>query len=279
MPTLWNKGLQDRWLAFFIFYFYFYFMRIVTLLSDFGNTHYVSEMKAVIYKLCDYASVVDITHKIEKFNVLHGAFILKRSYSYFPKNTVHVAVVDPGVGGERKGIVIKTNNYYFVGPDNGLLSLAAKEDGIRQIVEIENKKYFLENVSATFHGRDIFAPVAAYIARGVDISKFGRSIVEYESIELKASISGDKIIGHVVDVDDFGNLITNIPFSIIEQAGISKVSLKNKELRILKTFCEARAGEMFAYKGSAGTLEIGVNKGSAKEMLDIGIGEKIWLKY
>lgn len=185
---------------------------IVSLLSDFGlRDAYVAEMKAVILTICPQAQIVDVSHQVAKFDVRMGAFVLASTVTYFPKGTVHIAVVDPGVGTERRPIVVKTKRSLFVGPDNGLLVLAAEREGIKHVYAINDVDFMLERVSGTFHGRDVFAPVAARLAMGCSPAEVGPEISDYVVPEYaKPAVKGRTLTGQVLHVDDFGNVITNI---------------------------------------------------------------------
>ncbi|PVX23581.1 MAG: hypothetical protein CW691_10170, partial [Candidatus Bathyarchaeum sp.] len=187
-------------------------MSIISLLSDFGNRDpYVAEMKAVILSINPETRIVDITHEIEKFSIRMGAYVLASASPYFPKKTVHVAVVDPGVGTKRRPIIVETCRSFYVGPDNGLLMLAAQKEGIKSVYVICNPKYLLSIVSNTFHGRDIFAPSAAYLAKGIKPSDFGPAIQDYVFPEfVKPCTKNGQLVGEVLHIDDFGNIISNI---------------------------------------------------------------------
>jgi len=261
--------------------------RIITLLSDFGLVDsYVSEMKAVILSICPEACIVDISHNVRKFDVKMGSYILLRASRFFPKGTIHLAVVDPGVGTERRPIIIETERGFYVGPDNGLLIPSSKMDGIKHIHVISNPKYMLSKVSRTFHGRDIFSPAAAYLAKGVPISDFGPEIFDPVIPSFsEARVHEGLIEGEVVYIDDFGNLITNIAQSNLASAGISegdillvKVRNRNFRLRLCEAYGRLPKNELLAIIGSGGFLEISVNQGSALKLLGADVGEKIIIR-
>ncbi len=244
---------------------------IITITTDFGTKDaYVGVMKGVILSINPDVQLVDITHEIEPGDILEAAFLLKDAYQYFPKGTVHIAVVDPGVGGSRRPIAIKTDNFFFVGPDNGLFwPIISGEDAL--VVHLTNKRYFLPDISDTFHGRDIFAPVAAYISKGVDLLDMGVPIRDPVKIEIKKpTILKEHIIGTIVRVDRFGNLITNISkkdiircFGKVEDL---EVELGNRKIKgIRKTYSDVPSGQLLALIGSSGLLEVSVNRGSAYE--------------
>ena len=187
-------------------------MPTITLLSDFGlKDSYVAQMKAVILSICPKATIVDISHQVERHNLRMGAFILASATPYFPDGTIHVAVVDPGVGGKRRPILIETTRSFYVGPDNGLPLLAAKSDGIKAVYHIVERRFMAEQISATFHGRDIFAPVAAQIANGVEPSRIGRVVTDFVVPDYsEAKIERGAVDCEVVHIDGFGNVVTNL---------------------------------------------------------------------
>ena len=185
---------------------------MITLTSDFGlKDPYVAEMKGVILTINPKATLIDITHEVEKFDVRMAAFILASAAPYFPQGTVHLAVVDPGVGTQRRAIIIQTKKSFFVGPDNGILILAAQNQGIEHVYQITNPTFMLPKISSTFHGRDIFAPAAAHLDKGVPPKEFGPEIKDLTKPEF-ASVkqTNGSLIGEVIHIDGFGNIITNI---------------------------------------------------------------------
>ncbi|MBS7634899.1 SAM-dependent chlorinase/fluorinase [Candidatus Bathyarchaeota archaeon] len=258
--------------------------RIITLLSDFGLVDsYVAEMKAVILSIYPEARIVDISHGVRKFDIRMGSFLLLRASRFFPKGTVHLAVVDPGVGTERRPIIVETERGLYVGPDNGLLMPSSKMDGIKHIHVISNPKYMLSEISRTFHGRDIFSPAAAYLAKGVPISEFGPEIFDPIIPRFaEAKLHDGLIEGEVIYTDDFGNLVTNIAQSNLTSAGISegdtllvKVRDKNLRLKLCEAYGYVSKNELLTIIGSSGFLEISVNQGSASRLLGVEAGEKI----
>ncbi|MEM3626577.1 MAG: SAM-dependent chlorinase/fluorinase [Candidatus Bathyarchaeia archaeon] len=257
---------------------------IITLTTDFGmKDPYVAEIKAVILDINPNATIVDITHEIEKFNMRMAAYVLACAAPYFPRGTIHVAVVDPGVGTKRRPIIIQTKNGYYVGPDNGVLVLAAKSQGIKHIYEISNRKFMLPKVSTSFHGRDIFAPASAHLAKGVSPAEFGPEIREIEIPEFSKIVKEkDMLIGEVIHIDDFGNIITNFGEKEVESIGLKdfiNVKLKNVDLRL--KFCKAYADvgfqEPLAIIGSHNFLEISINQGDAARHFKVKIGDKVML--
>ncbi|MCW3983573.1 MAG: S-adenosyl-l-methionine hydroxide adenosyltransferase family protein [Candidatus Bathyarchaeota archaeon] len=251
---------------------------MITLTSDFGlKDPYVAEMKGVILTINPNATLIDITHKVEKYNIRMGAFILASAAPYYPKGAVHVAVVDPGVGTTRRAIIVQTKNGFFVGPDNGLLMIAAQAQGIEHIYEIANPKFMLPKVSSTFHGRDIFAPAAAHLDRGIAPQEFGPEVTDpvtpkFASVEHK----NGALFGEVLHVDDFGNVITNIPKEDL-QDGTLKVTLHHLTLQLAlsETYAETKLHEPTALVGSHGFLELALNQGSFAEKFHVNAGDKV----
>jgi len=241
---------------------------MIAILSDFGSSEYLGIMKGVIYHLAEKANVVDLCNTIHPHNIKEGAWVLKQSYKFYPKNTIFLNVVDPGVGGERKGVIVKTKNFYFVGPDNGIMYPAINEDKIQNIVELSAGK----NIASTFHGRDIFAVAAAKMEKGVEMSALGKK----SKLKAKMDFSLDGNIGEIVRIDNFGNIITNIP-----AAGKTKYNVKcgkfNQELSLYGNYESAPEGKLFLVIGSANTLEISLKNSNANEVakLEAGTGIEI----
>jgi len=257
---------------------------VITLTTDFGlRDPYVASMKGVILFLCPEARVVDISHEVPKFDIRAGALIMAQACPWFPAGSVHVGVVDPGVGTARRAIVVVSRRYLFVGPDNGLLMLAAMRDGLRAVYAIENEDLFLSHVSRTFHGRDIFAPVAARLASGLDPCEVGPEIKDYLVPSFASpSASGGRAVGEVMYVDGFGNLITNISEEVLARLGIRegsrlrvRIGDRELEVRLCSSYGEAPPGGLLAIVDSWGMLELAVNLGSASEVLGSGPGETV----
>jgi S-adenosylmethionine hydrolase len=240
----------------------------VTLLTDFGD-FYPGVMKGVILSLAPNAKIVDISHSIEPQNVFQGAFLLFHSYRFF-RNAIHVAVVDPGVGSDRRALVVRTKNHFFVAPDNGIAYPSAKEDGIVEIYEIEpGISELVGELSATFHGRDIFAPAAALLLKG-DFSYF-RKVESMKQLNLfDYSFEGKKLKAKIVYVDRFGNLITNVPAFALGSAKGFK--LMDVNFPMVKTYSDVPVGSPLALIGSFGTLELSIREGNAAKMLGLGSG-------
>ncbi len=256
---------------------------IITLTSDYGTKDaFAASMKGVVYKVNPQAQIVDITHEIGPQDVWEAAFTLRAAAQYFPKGTVHLAVVDPGVGSGRRPIIVVTESYYFVGPDNGLFSLIYQEAERIRVHHITATHYFLPNPGPTFHGRDIFAPVAGWLAKGIPSGNFGEEITDYVKLNVPVpKISQSAIEGHVVHVDRFGNIITNISYkhvqSLLPEGAVLntiQVALMGKEIRGLKHYyAEAAPGELSAIVNSSGNLEIFMFKQNARAALSAKRGE------
>jgi len=255
---------------------------VITLTTDFGlQDYYVSAMKAVMLGISPDVRLVDISHEIPSQDIMAGSWVLKNSAMLFPPETVHLVVVDPGVGTDRNAIALQIEDQYFIGPDNGIFSLLTQEQDFKAI-RLSNPEYWRTERSSTFHGRDIFAPAAAHISRGVPLEKLGEPLDDLVTYRWTVPISDkDGIEGMVIHIDKFGNLITNITKSLIEdvvgEKGI-KIYVGNTILdEIASTFGTVAEGEPVAYIGSSGMLEIGINKGNAGEMLGVQKGAQISL--
>jgi len=257
-------------------------MKTLTFLTDFGTKNsYVSQMKGVALTLTD-AKIVDITHEITPHDILEGAFTLRSSVPYFPSGTVHVAVVDPGVGSNRRGIVITTPSQILVGPDNGLLIPAAKLLGNFIVYEIQNQDLLLKSISNTFHGRDVFTSVAAHILNGVLFEDIGPIIHDYVNLDLgKSEITDKTAIGKIIYIDSFGNIITNIDGSQIrkfldyDKKIMIYIAKKRKELMFVKSYICVKKGDILATIGSSNFLEISINQGNAQKKLNAKPGDEI----
>jgi S-adenosylmethionine hydrolase len=230
-------------------------------------------MKGVVSGITD-ARIIDITHEVSPHNIREGAFLLWTTAPFFPMGTIHVAVVDPGVGTERKGLIITTKKQIFVGPDNGLLLPTAHLLGDFVVYEITNPRYMIHPLSRTFHGRDIFAPVAAYIARGVPFGELGTQTTHFVDMQfVLGEHQGDRIVGNVLYVDRFGNLITNIPYDIlpsdIEEKKITLLSGDRRwdQVLFVSSYGSVKQGELLVTVGSNRFLEISVTQGNAAQVL------------
>lgn len=257
---------------------------IVTLTTDFGtNDHFVGAVKGVILDIVPEAAIVDISHAVQAFDVLDGALAISQTYSYFPTGTIHMVVVDPGVGTTRRPILASSDGYHFVAPDNGVLSMVyAREERIH-VRHITSTHYFRQPVSNTFHGRDVFAPVAAYLAKMVDSHKFGEEIEDYVKFAApRPKAAGENRIRAVVlKVDRFGNLITNVmpedvPALFAAKPPAFKIVVGNREItKISTSYAEGAAGEVFGILGSMGYLEIAANRAAAAHITGAGKGSEV----
>jgi S-adenosyl-L-methionine hydrolase (adenosine-forming) len=257
---------------------------IITLTTDFGtNDHFVGAMKGVILDIVPEAQIVDICHSVQAFDVLDGALAISQAYSYFPNRTVHVVVVDPGVGTARRPILASSDKYHFVAPDNGVLSLVYAREERMHVRHLTSQHYFLQPVSNTFHARDIFSPVAAYLAKEVDAMKFGDEVEDYVKFNAPKpkAVDGTKLRGVVLKVDRFGNLITNItpqdaPALFAEGAKHFKIVIGSREITELhNSYAEGAPGEVFCILGSMGFLEIAANRGAAAQLTGAGKGTDV----
>jgi S-adenosylmethionine hydrolase len=261
---------------------------VITLLTDFGyDSYFVPSMKGVILSLNPEAVIIDITHSIPQFNVHRAAFTLWASYKYFPKGTIHVVVVDPGVGTSRRAIAIKTRNYYFVGPDNGVLMMAAEDDGIIDIRAIENRDFMRPVVSSTFHGRDIFAPVAAYLSLGLDIALLGSRVTDPARLPgITNRVSRNIANSMIIYIDHFGNAYTGIRESDLGVLGLKYgdelrivIPRRNTDLRVrfLRSYGYAGDGEVLALINSEGFLELSINRGNFAQKYGVVEGDEVTL--
>jgi S-adenosylmethionine hydrolase len=256
---------------------------IVTLLTDFGTSDaYVGIMKGVLIGACRTATVIDLTHGIPAQNILAGALTLRSAVDAFPPGTIHVAIVDPGVGTARRAVAVATPHAIFVGPDNGLLALAAKHLGVTAVHAIENPSLFRHPVSMTFHGRDVFAPVAGALAAGVPLDAVGPRTDQLVELAIpEPTITKDRIAGRVIHVDHFGNLVTNIdPATIIGTSLLrSVVTLKGHQLRgVQATYGSVAPGQAVAVIGSWGCVEIAICGGNAANALGAGVGDAVTIE-
>jgi S-adenosylmethionine hydrolase len=256
--------------------------KIITLTTDFGlQDYYVSAMKAVMLGIAPDARFVDISHEIPSQDIMAGSWVLKNSAMLFPPDTVHVVVVDPGVGTDRDAVALRIEDQYFVGPDNGIFSILTEAKDYKA-VRLTNSKFWGDKASNTFHGRDIFAPVAAHLSNGVDFKNLGEPVEELVTYRWAEPIADkDGLQGWVIHIDKFGNLITNLSADLIESVigdKSVKIYVGNTILdEIVTTFGSVLEGEPAAFIGSSGMLEIGINKGNAREMLGVQKGAQISL--
>ena len=256
---------------------------IITLTTDFGTSdHLVASMKGVILNINPAARLVDLNHGVAPCDILDGALSIANCYRYFPPRTIHVVVVDPGVGTQRRPLLVRAEKQYFVAPDNGVLSLIYERESCT-VRHISAEHYFLNPVSPTFHGRDIFAPTAAWLAKAFQTEAFGPEIADFVRFTMpKAKPAGQSVKGVVLRVDAFGNLMTNLTAEDVPAAmaasGEIKLAVNGKEVKkMVLTFGLGAPGEPVALFGSAGFLEIAVNRGNAARTLGVNRGAEVTL--
>ncbi len=262
--------------------------RLIVLLTDFGyKDPYVGVVKGVIKSINPNADIIDLTHEVSRQDVYEAALLLFVSYKYFPHSTIFVSVVDPGVGSTRKALLVKTRNYYFIGPDNGSLYPASVDDGIMEVYDVSNSPFKLKNTSYTFHGRDLFAPIAAHLSLGLSPSQLGYRIDEEDMVKLefpRPQLTDGGIKGSIIYIDVFGNIMTNIDRSLLEEIKVnygSKLSIelggKTFTCRLVPSFSYVGRGEVACYINSWGFFEIGINHGNAARALSVKNGDPIVL--
>jgi S-adenosylmethionine hydrolase len=250
---------------------------IITLTTDFGlSDHFAGTLKGVILGVEPRARLVDLSHEIAPYAIMEAAFVISQAYRFFPPKTVHLIVVDPGVGTERRPILAEAAGQYFVAPDNGVLSLvyAAEKHKVRAITA---GQFFLRPVSRTFQGRDVFAPVAAHLAAGILPARFGKLISDYVTGEFAEPVPAGKDVwtGRVLKIDRFGNLITNFPAARFHPLEMRLG--RRKVRRTVSSYAEGRTGELFVIAGSSGYLEIAMNQGSAAKATGCAAGAEVIL--
>src|SRR3989339_1770703 len=284
--------------------------RVITLLTDFGNQDaYVGIVKGVIAGINPFANIADICHSVPPQDIFSGAYLLYTSYKYFPRKTIHVAVVDPGVGSKRDIVCVETKDYFFLVPDNGLLSFIVQEEKPKSIIRVTNNKYFLPLPSSTFHGRDVFAPVAAHLSLGVKPQQLGIKINQLEQLDIPKPVrkKTGQVEGQIIYIDRFGNLITNITKEHLvkgvggqepevrskkpgafEKISKDKILLKYDTMEttigkkrivgLSKTYTDAKPGKPLVLIGSAGFLEVSINQGNAQRYFKVDKGNKVIIK-
>ena len=257
---------------------------IITLLTDFGSRdHYVAAMKGVIVGICPEARLVDITHEISAYEITEAAYTLAQAAPCFPRGTVHLIVVDPGVGGSRRPVLAEALGFRFVAPDNGVLTMILNADPKHRVREITAEKFFRTPVSRTFHGRDIFAPVAAHLASGVPPARFGARIEDHLRLNIGKPVRTARRgwTGTILKIDRFGNIITNFEWSafggMLAQDFVIQVGLRGVT-RVAESYSAIEPGELCAIAGSAGYIEISAREASASALLGVAAGAPVDLK-
>jgi len=244
---------------------------LITLTTDFGTRDgYVAQMKGVILGINPEARVIDVTHDVESFDIMEAALVIRGLSEYFPEGTVHIAVVDPGVGSKRRGIVMRLDERFYVGPDNGLFSLVFARSHTREVREISNPNLFLHQPHPTFHGRDVFAPVSAHLSLGIAFDAIGAVVQDPVRLSIPEPIqTEDGIEGEIIHLDRFGNLTTNIESGMLYRS-VDSVQIGGLEIKGIKRFfSEVPTGTPIGVINSFGFLEIAVNLGNAS--LDLGV--------
>ena len=254
---------------------------VIAMLSDFGGRdHYAGTMKGVILNICPDVTLVDITHDVPPHDVLDGTLQLAAAARYFPAGTIFLAVVDPGVGSTRRGIAAEAGDYRFVAPDNGVLTAVLREWAPKKIVELTDRRYARPTVSRTFEGRDRFAPAAAWLAKGTQLTALGRPAPDYHRLELPLpAVQESSVAGVVLRVDRFGNAVTNIDrrtFETVARSGTMEVLAGTQAIgRMVATYADIQPGEVCALFGSTDHLELAANSESAAERLQLGRGSAV----
>jgi S-adenosyl-L-methionine hydrolase (adenosine-forming) len=258
---------------------------IITLTTDFGlNDHFIGAMKGVMLEIAPEAQIIDINHAVQPFDILDGALTISQAYSYFPSGTVHMVIVDPGVGTARRPIILTGDRHLFVAPDNGVLSLVYAREERLSVRHVTAEHYFLQPRSNTFHARDVFSPIAAFLAKGIDPSRFGEEITDYVRFAAPRPKPVDEhtLRGVVLKVDRFGNLITNITpqdapqlFEATPPAFKIAIGTKAQATRMCTSYADGAPGEVFGILGSMGFLEVAANRGSAFQLLGAGKGSEV----
>lgn len=260
---------------------------IVTLTTDFGTAdYYVGAMKGSVLGICPDAEVVDISHDVLPYDILDGAFTIHQTYRYYPHNSIHIVVVDPGVGSERRPLLVRGDNHYFIAPDNGVLSLVYPEQEKLTVYHITSTHYFRQPLSNTFHGRDVFAAVAGWLAKGVEARQMGDEIDDFVKLTVPKAQGqdGKSWKGIVLKIDRFGNVITNIsaedcPALFAESPPPFKLAAGGQEItKLAANYAEGAQNEVFALLGSSGLLEIASNRGGAAKILGLKRGAEVSLQ-
>jgi S-adenosyl-L-methionine hydrolase (adenosine-forming) len=260
--------------------------RLVTLTTDFGvNDHYVGAIKGVILNINPQAQIVDLCNAVQSYDILDGAMTISQAYRYYPADTLHVVVVDPGVGTPRRPILVTAERHLFVAPDNGVLSFVYEREERLSVRHITAEHYFIQPVSNTFHGRDVFAAVAGWLSKGVEVSKFGDEITDFVRFAAPKPkpLDANTFNGIVLKVDKFGNLVTNlsatdVPQLFAQPAPAFKITVgKAQVTKLAENYAQGAAGEVFAIVGSMGLLEISTNRGAAAQVVGAGKGAEVTL--
>jgi len=252
---------------------------VITLLTDFGaRDHYAASMKAVIASRSS-ARVIDITHEVAPQDVAGASYQLACCRGYFPAGSVHVVVVDPGVGSDRRAVAVAAGGYRYIAPDNGVLDMALSGAEVVEAFEVREERFFLQPVSATFHGRDVFAPVAAAVFEGCPLSELGPPAGELVHLDLPhCRLEGGVAEGSVIHVDRFGNVVTSVAEGLVGGREVARVEIGGFGVPFARTYADVAEGHVLAYWGSGGFLEIAVRGGSAADVLSAGVGRPVLVR-
>lgn len=254
---------------------------VITLTTDFGvQDSYVGTMKGVILRINPSATMVDLTHQISPQAVLEASLVLESAYRFFPLGTIHLTVVDPGVGTHRRAILVEAGGFYFVGPDNGIFTRVLEAEADVRVFELTNPSFMLPRISDTFHGRDVFAPVAAYLSQGIAPEEFGPLVEHPVELALPQPRRwGTELQGEVISIDSFGNVITNVSREAFETAVAGRpfeITINGRTIdQLHRAYQEAEAGRILALFGSGDLLEIAVAGGRADRRLGVGKGDPL----
>ena len=257
---------------------------VIALITDFGeDDFFAASLKGVITRINPSARIIDITHRIPSFDIVAASFVLLSSYIYFPPGTVFLIVVDPEVGSSRKVLLVKTKKFFFIAPDNGVLNLALEEETVEKLIEVKNKKFFLPELSGTFEGRDKMAPVAAWLSKGISCDEFGTEVKQYKKLKSqKPVLKGKEVIGQIVYIDKFGNLITNIPGQMLDslraKSRKARPSLHVKGVEVgsfVQNYSKAKKGELVFLIDSLWMVEIAAREASAAKKLKAKTGDEV----
>ncbi len=255
-------------------------VRPIVLLTDFGLTdHYVGVMKGVIHSLHPQAQIIDLCHDIRPQDIAAAQITLRNAAPYFPRHSIFVSVIDPGVGTERAIIGVEANDRIFLAPDNGILGFLEKEESIRNIFQITKKSFFRSPVSKTFHGRDIFSPVAAHLAAGTPLSQFGPRRNSLKSFHVpEPEVSSREILGEVISIDRFGNLVTNISAKLLPEGPLTISAGKKTIQGLSRSYADKKKKQLLALTGSDGMVEISLNCGNAAKTLPLSVGAPVRIR-
>ncbi|MBW1742363.1 MAG: SAM-dependent chlorinase/fluorinase [Deltaproteobacteria bacterium] len=264
---------------------------VITLLTDFGlQDEYVGVMKGAILSINPRVQLVDITHNVSRHDIRQAALVLNASFRFFPKSSIHLVVVDPGVGGERRIICLEQEGHFFLAPDNGVLTMVIQDKRVRKICAVTKRKYFLEPVSDTFHGRDVFAPVAAHLSKGLEMLSLGKELglKDLTRLDIPVPLVSDKheLVGAVMAIDRFGSLVTNISERTLKKfqddEGSQRVEVRLGRFKIkgvAKSYDSVKVGAPMAIVGSRNLLEIALNQGDARKYFKARIGQAVKVRF